>query len=55
MGNAQLLMTLLGTIALFAIYWTAWKIRGELIEGREKLTSDLSEVRKLLESKNKKA
>jgi len=51
--NETVLITLtcFGTIALLAIYWTLWKIRGELTEGRQKLKSDLSEVRKLLESK----
>lgn len=47
-------LTSLGTISLLAIYWTLWKIRGELTQGREKLNSDLSEVRKLLESKTGK-
>lgn len=51
MNNALISLTLFGTIALLAIYWTLWKIRGELLEGRKNLQSDLSEVRKLLESK----
>jgi hypothetical protein len=51
----QLLLTFLGTIALYAMYWTLWKIHGELIEGRKKLQSDLSEIRKSLESKADKA
>ena len=55
MNDAQLLMTFLGTIALYAIYWQVWKIHAGLIEGREKLKSDLSEVRKLIESKAGKA
>jgi hypothetical protein len=42
-------------IVLLAIYWTLWKIRGELNESREKLKSELSEVRNLLEKKADKA
>lgn len=41
----------LGIIALLGTYWTVWKIRNDLIEGRNKLISELSEIRKLLESK----
>lgn len=42
-------LTCLMTVVLLAIYWTLWKIRGEMIEGREKLKSDLSEMRKLVD------
>jgi hypothetical protein len=42
-------------IVLLAIYWTLWKIRGELNESQGKLISELSEVRKSLEKKADKA
>jgi hypothetical protein len=42
-------------IVLLAIYWTLWKVRAELNESREKLTSELSEIRKALETKAGKA
>ena len=42
-------------VVVLAIYWTLWKIRGELNESREKLKFELSEVRKLLEKKADKA
>lgn len=47
----QLGITLLclAIIVLLALYYNIFKIRGELNQGREKLTSELSEVRKLLE------
>lgn len=51
MSNALVGLTLLVTIAIWALYWTAWKIRNDLIEGRQKLASELAEIRKLLENK----
>ena len=36
-------------------YWAVWKIRGEMIEGREKLYSELSAMRKSLEGKSDSA
>ena len=50
-----IVMNCFGVIILLAIYWTLWKIRGELNEGREKLQSELSEERKSLESKTGEA
>lgn len=51
MSIVLMTLTWFGTVSLLAMYWTLWKIRGELLEGRKNLQSDLSEVRKLLESK----
>ena len=51
MDAGILLLTLLETIAIWALYWTAWKIRGDLLEGREKLKAELSEMRKSLDGK----
>jgi hypothetical protein len=42
-------------IVLLAIYWTLFKVRAELNESREKLASELSEIRKLLDKKAEKA
>ena len=55
MNEMLIVVSCFGITVLLAVYWTLWKIRGELNEGREKLESDLSEVRKLLESKADKA
>jgi len=44
-----LLLLCLMIIVLLALYYNIFKIRGELNQGREKLISELSEVRKLLE------
>jgi len=51
MDYALIVLTLLETIAIWALYWTAWKMRNDLIEGREKLKSELADIRKSLESK----
>ena len=51
MSDALVLLTLLVTIGIYAIYWTAWKIRNDLIEGRQKLNSELDQMKKLLEGK----
>lgn len=51
MDNALLILTLLETIGIWALYWTAWKVHNEMIEGREKLKSELADMRKSLESK----
>ena len=42
-------------IVLLAIYWTLWKVRGELNQNAEKVVSELSEIRKSLEKKADKA
>ena len=49
--NAELgiLLLCLMTIVLLAIYYTVFKVRRELTESQEKMNSELSEVRKLLE------
>ena len=51
MSNVLVSVTCFELIVLLAVYWTLWKIRGELIEGRESLKSDLSDIKKLLETK----
>ncbi|MGB2865909.1 MAG: hypothetical protein WBC05_21430 [Sedimentisphaerales bacterium] len=50
---ANMAVSLLGfsVVVLLAIYWTLWKVRGELNESWEKLISELSEIRKSLEKK----
>ncbi|MHC4699647.1 MAG: hypothetical protein ACYTFQ_03630 [Planctomycetota bacterium] len=55
MSNLQLSVTCMGLIVLLAVYWTLWKTRNDLIEGRENLKSQLSDIQKLLESKADKA
>jgi len=44
-----LLLLCFAIIVLLGIYYTLFKVRGELNESQEKLKSELSEVRKLLE------
>lgn len=48
------LLCFLGVLSL-GIYYTLFRIRHELSENQEKLKSELSEVRKLLERKADKA
>ncbi|MEJ2704781.1 MAG: hypothetical protein P8Z79_20285 [Sedimentisphaerales bacterium] len=49
---ALVVLSLLMVIGIWALYWTVWKIRNELIDGREKLNSEFAEIRKALESKS---
>ena len=51
MANLAVSLLCFLLIVLLAIYWTMWKIRGELNESREKLISELSNIRKSLEKK----
>lgn len=51
MTAAMFVLTFLETIAIWALYWTTWKIRGDLLEGREKLKAELSEMQKSLDAK----
>jgi len=55
MENIVVILLCFLVIVLLAIYWTLWKIRGELNESQEKLKSELSEARNLLEKKADKA
>jgi hypothetical protein len=48
---ALMVLSLLMVIGIWALYWTVWKMRNELIDGREKLRSEFAEMRKALESK----
>jgi hypothetical protein len=48
-------LTFIMLIGVWALYWTTWKIRNDLIEGRQKLDSELDEIRKALGSKTDKA
>ena len=51
MSNAQFGLIGLSTVAVLALYWTLWKLRGELTGALEKLQSELSAIRKALEGK----
>ncbi|MHC4558966.1 MAG: hypothetical protein ACYS80_16875 [Planctomycetota bacterium] len=53
--NMIILLLCFLLIVVLAIYWTLWKVRGELVESLEKIRSVLDEVRKLLEGKADKA
>jgi F0F1-type ATP synthase membrane subunit b/b' len=48
------LLTLLIVVFLAAVYWTVFKIRADLNESQERIRAELSEIRKLLESKTGK-
>ena len=50
-NSALIVLTLIMVIGIWVLYWTAWKIRNDLIDGRQKLTSELAEIRKALEGK----
>jgi uncharacterized membrane protein YqjE len=51
----MVLLTVLSVIFLAAVYWTLFKIRGDLAESQKQIRAELSEIRKLLESKTNKA
>ena len=55
MGNIAISLLSFIVVILLAIYWTVWKIRGELNQNLEKAASELSEIRKSLEKKADKA
>ena len=55
MSNALIVLILIMVIGIWALYWTTWKIRNDLLEGRQKLNSELDEIRKILGSKTDKA
>jgi hypothetical protein len=48
---ALVALTFLMVVGIWALYWTTWKIRNDLIDNRQKLTSELAEIRKALEGK----
>lgn len=49
------LLTLVIVVFLAAVYWTVFKIRGDLTESQERIRAELAEIRKLLASKTDKA
>ena len=49
--NITVIMICFSTVLLLAIYWIIFKIRQECNESREKIISELSEIRKSLEKK----
>jgi len=51
MANLAVSLLCFLLIVLLAIYWTLWKVRGELNQNMEKVASELSEIRKSLEKK----
>lgn len=55
MSDLAVLLLCCMILVLLGIWYTLFKARGELNQSREKLTSELSEIRKLLEKKADKA
>ncbi len=53
--TSVILLLLIVIILLLAVYWTLWKMRGELGQCQDKLMSELSETRKSPEQKAEKA
>jgi hypothetical protein len=51
MWNIAISLICFLVIIQLAIYWTVWKIRGELNQNMEKITSELSKISKSLEKK----
>lgn len=47
-------LTCFSVVILLAIYWTLWKVQGQLNQNWEKAISELSEIRKALAAKTDK-
>jgi hypothetical protein len=51
-GTALLILAII--VFLAAVYWTVFKIRAELSQSQERIIAELSEIRKLLDTKTGK-
>ena len=49
------LLTLVIVVFLAAVYWTVFKIRGDLTQSQKQIRAELVEIRKLLGNKTDKA